>query len=55
MADVQVASTNIVTVGIATSHRFSVVPAFLIGQIDNYTAVALIGIVKLETYTRTNP
>jgi hypothetical protein len=47
MTDVQGASTNIVTVGITTLHRFSVVPAFLMGQIDHYTAVTLTGTVKL--------
>ena len=50
MTNGQSASTNIVTVGITTLHRFSVVPAFLIGQIDHYIAVTLTGTVTFETY-----
>ena len=55
ITDVEGASTNIATVGITTLHRFSVVPAFLVGQIDNYTPVTLTGTVKLETFIRANP
>jgi hypothetical protein len=49
------APTNRVTIGITTVHRFSVVPALLMGQIDNYTAVTLTGTETLETNIRTNP
>ena len=53
--DGQNAPTNMVTIGITTVHRFSVVPALLMGQIDNYTAVTLTGTETLETNIRTNP
>ena len=55
MADVQGAPTNIASVGITTLHRFSMVPAFFMGQIDHYTAITLTGTAKLETYIRANP
>ena len=48
--DGQSAPINIITVGITTVRRFSVVPALLIGQIDNYTTVALSGTATSETY-----
>ena len=48
--DAQSAPINIVTVGITTVHRFSVFPALLNSQIDNYTACTLTGTSTLETY-----
>jgi hypothetical protein len=54
-ADVQNAPTNIVTVGITTVHRFSVVPAFMMGQIDCYTAHTLSGTASVETHVQANP
>jgi hypothetical protein len=50
MTDGQAASTNIVTVGITTLHRFSIVSVFMMGQIDHYTAITLSGTASLETY-----
>ena len=42
------ASTNIITVGITTVHRFSIVPVFIIGQDNLYTAVTLTGTASCE-------
>jgi hypothetical protein len=54
-ADGQSVPTNIITIGVTTVHRFSVVPAFMMGQIDCYATVTLSGTASVETHVHANP